>query len=348
MIKFIIIILVIYLLYLNSIKIKNYLIRKQIKKFYVYITFKEKLDKKALTNYLNTFEIFDYNICYELLLYKTNKKSYLILDNNENLSKEDIENHILIIIFQDDPKTIELIIDHGLFDGHLLMNMFNDYYKTISSLQQNKNYKMEEINYTSIINLPKKYSTMKKKYITEIVNIADFQPFFLNKYNHEKKLYTIPKITILNKQQEFKKYNKYISKMDIIFSIVCKNFMKMFNKKVFNALIVKSHRSNNYSFFNFSQSEQIIDHTFTNGNMIYSHIIQVKDDNLFEMSDSIRNSYNKHNFSFKFIDIKLISWCIPNKNIISMKTKHDYNKISKSDNLIVFISYDKDNYLIMT
>ena len=137
--------------------------------------------------------------------------------------------------------------------------------------------------------------------------------------------------------------------MDIIFSIICKKFMKMFNKKVFNALIVKSHRLNNYpSFFDFPQSAQIIDHTFTNGNMIYSHIIQVKDDNLLEMTDSIRKSYNKHNFSFKSIDIQLISWCIPNENIVSMKTNHDYNKISKSDNILVFISYDEDNYLIMT
>ena len=346
MIKFIIIILVIYLLYLNSIKIKNYLIRKQVAKFHAYITFKYKLDKKALTNHLNTFEIFDYNICYELLLYKTNKKSYLILDNNEDLTEENVKENILIIIFQNDPKTIKIIIDHGLFDGHLLINMFNDYHKTIP--HQNKNHKIEEINYTSIINLPKKYSTIKKIYISDLINISDFQPYFINKYHYEKKLYTIPKITILNKQKEFKKYNIRISKMDIIFSIVCKKFMKMFNKKVFNALVIKSHRSNNSSFFDFSQSSQVMDHTFTNGNMIYSHVIHVKDDNLLEMSDSIRKSYDKQNFTFKSIDIQLISWCFPNENIVSMKTIHDYNKIIKSDNIVVFISYDKDNYLIMT
>jgi len=347
MIKFLIIILIIYILYLNSIKIKNYMIRKSITKFTAYVTFKNKLDKKLLIKHLNTFEIFDYSVYYNILLFKTDKKSYLILDNEEELTKKDIENNILIIVFQKDPKTIKIILDHGIFDGHLLINIFNDYHN--NKIRNNENYKIEEITYTSILNLPKKYSILKKKYITEIVNVLDFQPFIINKYKYNKTLYTISKISVLNKQNEFKKYNINISKMDIVFSIVCKKFMNMFNRKVLNAMILKSYRSiNSVSIFDFPQSSQIKNNKFTCGNMIYSHIIQIKDDDLLEMADSIRKSYDTPNFSVKPIDIQLISWHFKNENIISMKTAHDYTKNVETNNIMVFISFDQDNYLIMT
>jgi hypothetical protein len=305
--------MMIYLLYINSLKIKNSIVRYFVTKICFNIVFKNKINKEKLISYLNTFEIFDYNIFYNFMLYKSNEKSYLILDEGDEISEEIKNKYILIIIFKNDASTyqsVQIMVDHGLFDGHLLINMFNNF---------NKN------NYL-----------FKKKYVIESFNYSNLHVTSINKYNYEKKLFTISKSKILNIQNKFKTYNN-ISKLDIVFSIICKRFMKLLNKSYLNCLIVKS-----------SRNTQFFDHSFINGNMIDPHILEIKDDNLFEMSNCIRKSYSNNNINLKFVDIQFISWCFSNENIVSIKTNHNYNKTITSNIINIFVSFDHDNYLIMT
>jgi hypothetical protein len=268
-----------------------------------------KYDKKKLINVLNSYDIFNYKLINNFLI-KTNKKSYKII-NNKNQNKLD-QDTILIIYETPQPKyspslqnsnefthhSLELLTTHKLFDMQFLMNIINDY------INNNVDFK-EMVIYKNICPL-----LSKPFYFNLIINLL-VDNLSYKQRTSRKIIFNKSNIEEIKNELVNKLNGKFISDLDVIISLLSKDYMDYKNKIDCNLCICKSIRNSK--------------NKYNIGNLLVPSNINIKNNELENIAISIRNSYNENCF-IKNIDLMISSW-VPHKlistNIVTI-TSHDY------------------------
>jgi hypothetical protein len=230
----------------------------------------------GIRNYLFNFPIH----CYFILDGNFNKVQFIETLNSYNFDVIDkIDNNIIvnyksnkeILKFKIDNHIkyyrVNIIFDHKFFDMQSIINIINNYLKN-------------NINKKNII-------TYKNFYLNDLLAFTIFYSSLLN--NNKTPKYK--KIIIKNDYVEKikKKINKYVSKIDIIISIISKIYLNTYNKKVCNILLTKADKS--------KQNDYI-------GNPVTNHLTQINQNNLIDIALQIRESYkNNKIYLFENIDI---------------------------------------------
>lgn len=153
-----------------------------------------------------------------------------------------------------------------------------------------------------------------------------------NMYKHEQ--FTINKDYLINIQKQEK---DYLSKIDIIISIITNKYFKKYKKNNCNILLSKSDKNNDLYL----------------GNPLTFHSIKINNKN--NISKQVRNSYKLNRVClFEDIDIFITSW-IPNENYnnqikeinpeINPEINSTYDPLLKSNfNIILSV---KNNYYVV-
>jgi len=276
-------------------------------------------DKDQFINILNSFDIFNYKL-YNNFLIKSINKSYQIINNDDIINKDSI---FIINVYEfTDYYEFKIIADHRLFDMQLLLNIINDY------IYNNTNQKKMSIyrNFIPLIPLlPVSIS---------INNILRSNTNYHTSISFDK--YYIEKV----KNESLNKLNiSYLSDLDIIISLLTKNYMDYANRSSCNVCIVKSIRNNQ--------------NKYKLGNILIPNNVHIRNNNIENIATTVRNSYIKK-IIVKECNIFITSW-IPNKeisqNIISISPTEWYNNINTNYNwgykynyIIIFFDRLTNNY----
>ena len=206
---------------------------------------------------------------------------------------------------------INIIFNHTFFDMQSIINIINNY------LQNNIT--------------KKKMITYKHFYINDILMINLFYSSILNfnkKYSYKKIIISKDYIEDIRK-----KINNYVSKIDIIKSIITDIYLQKYKKKKCNMLLIKAEKNKQKDYF---------------GNPLTTHLIQINKNSIEDMAYQIRNSYTNNNISLIIkIDIYITSW-IPNENKINeININNEINLLSNIKiNFFIILCIEKDNYVI--
>jgi len=247
---FIFFLIISYLLYIEiNFGIRNYLFNFPI---HCYFILDGNFNKVQFIETLNSYN-FD-------VIDKIDNNIIVNYKSNKEILKFKIDNHIKYY-------RVNIIFDHKFFDMQSIINIINNYLKN-------------NINKKNII-------TYKNFYLNDLLAFTIFYSSLLN--NNKTPKYK--KIIIKNDYVEKikKKINKYVSKIDIIISIISKIYLNTYNKKVCNILLTKADKS--------KQNDYI-------GNPVTNHLTQINQNNLIDIALQIRESYkNNKIYLFENIDI---------------------------------------------
>jgi hypothetical protein len=207
-------------------------------------------------------------------------------------------------------KNHKLIInfDHKYFDMASLINIINNYCKN---------------------NIDKKNLVICKEiYFSDLLgfNIL-FNYLKFNKINKKIIQFIIKKSEINDIK---KNSNEYISNIDIVISKIINIYQLYYN-------------SNNANIYISKKNNKLQDYL---GNSVTLHNVDINKNNIIDMAQNIRKSYNNPKYNFgKPIDIYIVSW-FPMNNENNIQENGSYASNNMPINFIVFICILNNNYLI--
>jgi hypothetical protein len=264
-------IIILYLLYIEiNFGIRNYLFNFPINCYFI---LDGNFNKAQFIETLNSYN-FD-------VIDKIDNNIIVNYKSNKEILKFKIDNHIKYY-------RVNIIFDHKFFDMQSIINIINNYLKN--------NIKKKNI------------ITYKNFYLNDLLAFNIFYSSLLN--NNKTPKYK--KIIIKNDYVEKikKKINKYVSKIDIIISIISKIYLNTYNKKVCNIILTKADKSKQNDYF---------------GNPVTNHLTQINQTNLIDIAIQIRESYkNNKIYLFENIDIYITSW-FPIENYENKIKELSYN-----------------------
>jgi len=244
-----------YLLHIEiNFGIRNYLINIPIT---CYFTLDGNFNKVQFIETLNSydFDIIDKIDNNIIVNYKSNKEILKFKIDNYNRYYQ-----------------VNVIFDHKFFDMQTIINIINNYLKN---------------------NIKKKHMiTYKKFYLNDLLIFNIFYSSYLNK----NKIHKYKKIIINNKyiEKTRKTIDTYVSKIDIVISIITKIYFNRYKNKKCNIILTKADKSKQNDYF---------------GNPVTSHLTQINQSNLTDIAIQVRDSYKYNNiYLFENIDIYITSW----------------------------------------
>jgi hypothetical protein len=244
-----------YLLHIEiNFGIRNYLINIPITCYFILDGNFNKIQ------FIETLNSYDFDI-----IDKIDNNIIVNYKSNKEILKFKIDNHIKYY-------QVNVIFDHKFFDMQTIINIINNYLKN---------------------NIKKKHMvTYKKFYLNDLLTFNIFYSSYLNK----NKIHKYKKIIINNKyiEKTRKTIDTYVSKIDIVISIITKIYFNRYKKKNCNIILTKADKSKQNDYF---------------GNPVTSHLTQVNQSNLTDIAIQVRDSY-KYNkiYLFENIDIYITSW----------------------------------------
>lgn len=233
--------------------------------------------KDQLINTLNSFDVFNYQL-YNNFLVKTKNKSYQIIHNDDNINNDSI---LIIYVYEfTDYHEFKVVATHKLFDMQLLLNIINDYINNNTNNKEMCIYR----NFLPLISLiPSTICIVNllKSNTNSCTNIS-FDKYYIEQIKNNS----------MN--------GSYLSDIDIVISLLTKNYMDHRNRSSCNISISKSIRN--------KQNKYKI------GNIIMPNSVHIKNNNIENIAKTIRNSYTQKNIFIKECNIYITSW-VPNKEI---------------------------------
>jgi hypothetical protein len=276
----------------------------------------------GIRNYLFNFPI----NCYFILDGNFNKVQFIETLNSYNFNINDkIDNNIIvnyksnkeILKFKIDNHNkyyqVNVIFDHKFFDMQSIINIINNYLKN---------------------NKKKKHMiTYKNFYLNDLLTFNIFYSSLLNNNKIHKYKKIIIKSDYVDKIR--KNINKYVSKIDIIISIITKIYMNRYKKKKnYNILLAKANKNKENDYF---------------GNPVTNHLTQINQNNLIDIAIQIRESYkNNKIYLFENIDISITSWFpIENYENKIKELGHNNNRLHQINiNFVVILCMLNNDYVI--
>ena len=174
--------------------------------------------------------------------------------------------------------------------------------------------------------------TYKNFYLNDLLSFNIFYSSLLNNNKIHKYKKIIIKRDYVDKIR--KNINKYVSKIDIIMSIITKIYMNRYKKKNYNILLAKANKNKENDYF---------------GNPVTFHLTQVNQNNLTDIAIQIRESY-KYNkiYLFENIDIYITSWFpIENYENKIKELGYNYNRLHQINiNFVVILCMLNNDYVI--
>jgi len=241
---------IIYLLYIEiNFGIRNYLINIPINCYFI---LDGNFNKVQFIETLNSYN-FD-------IIDKSDNNISVNYKSNKEILKFKIDNHNKYY-------QVNVIFDHKFFDMQSIINIINNYLKN---------------------NIKKKHMiTYKKFYLNDLLSFNIFYSSLLNNNKTHKYKKIIIKNDYVDKIR--KNIDKYVSKIDIIISIITKIYLNRYKKKNCNIILTKADKNKQNDYF---------------GNPVTSHLTQVNQNNLTDIAIQIRESYKYNkNYLFENIDI---------------------------------------------
>lgn len=267
-------IFVIFILYLLHIEInfgiRNYLINIPINCYFI-------LDGKFnKVQFIETLNSYDFDI-----IDKIDNNIIVNYKSNKEILKFKIDNYT-------EYYKVNVIFDHKFFDMQSITNIINNYLKN--------NIKKKNI------------ITYKNFYLNDLLTFNIFYSSLLNNNKTHKYKKIIIKNDYVDKIR--KTINKYVSKIDIIISIITKIYLNTYSKKDCNILLTKADKNKQNYYF---------------GNPVTPHLTQINQNNLTDIAIQIRESYKDNKiYLFENIDIYITSW-FPIENYENKIKELSYN-----------------------